>query len=426
MKTFAALFISTACVFALTPADAVTSYVHAGRLIDVEKGRVLSDQMITITDGRIASVTSFTEPPADGAVIDWSQKTALPGLIDMHTHLVGDIQSAGLADPLLSTGARDVLLGATHAKATLKAGFTTVRDVGAWRAFTDVALRDAINSGYVEGPRMAVSGGYFTIPGGGGAITGLAADVTIPPDFERGVVRGAADARQKAREFLQRDVDFLKLIATGAVLTVGTDPGMPELSEEEMRAIVEEAAKYGKKVTAHAHGAEGATAAIRAGVQSIEHGSLIDDEALSMMKKRGVFLVADIYNGDYIDEVGTRDEWPAETLQKNRDTTETQREVFRKAVKMGVRIAYGTDSGVYPHGDNAKQFPYMVKYGMTPMQAIQSATINAASLLGWEKDVGSISVGAFADMIAVDGDPLTDISVLADEKIVMKGGEIVE
>jgi len=192
-----------------------------------------------------------------------------------------------------------------------------------------------------------------------------------------------------------------------------------------LRAIVDEARKYGKKVTAHAHGAEGAKNAIRAGVASIEHGSLLDDESLSMMKKRGVYLVADIYNGDYINEVGTRDEWPEETMQKNRDTTDAQREVFRKAVKMGVPIAYGTDSGVYPHGDNAKQLPYMVKYGMTTMQAVQSATINAARLLGWEKDVGAIAVGRYADMIAVDGDPLADISILVGPKAVMKGGEIV-
>ncbi|MEK7266136.1 MAG: amidohydrolase family protein [Pseudomonadota bacterium] len=414
-------------LFALNGAAfADTSYVHAGRVIDVVNDRVLTDQLIRIDDGRISAIAPFTTAPTDGAVTDWSAKTALPGLIDMHTHLVGDIQSAGLADPLLTSGAQDALIGASNAKKTLRAGFTTVRDVGAWRAFTDVALRDAINKGYVEGPRMAVSGGYFTIPGGGGAITGLADDIKLPADYEAGIVRGPEDARQKARFFLQHHVDFLKMIATGAVLTVGTDPGMPELSEDEMRAIVDEAKQYGKKVTAHAHGAEGAKAAIRAGVQSIEHGSLLDDEALSMMKKRGVYLVADIYNGDYIDEIGTRDGWPAETLQKNRDTTDTQREVFRKAVKMGVKIAFGTDSGVYPHGDNAKQLPYMVKYGMTPMQAIKSATIGAATLLGWEKDIGAIKTGAYADMIAVDGDPLTDISVLTGGKIVMKGGEIVD
>lgn len=408
------------------PAHAQTVFVHAGRVVDVEHARVVTDQLITINDGHIAAIAPYAAPPDGAEIIDWSAKTVLPGLIDMHTHLVGDIQSAGVADPLLTSGAQDALIGAANARKTLRAGFTTVRDVGSWRAFTDVALRDAINLGYVEGPRMAVSGGYFTIPGGGGAITGLADDIDLPAPYEAGVVRGPDDAREKARSFLQRRVDFLKMIATGAVLTVGTDPGMPELSEAEMRAIVDEAAKYGKRVTAHAHGAEGAKAAIRAGVRSIEHGSLLDDEALSMMKKRGVYLVADIYNGDYIDEVGTREGWPAETLQKNRDTTDTQRAVFRKAVKMGVKIAYGTDSGVYPHGDNAKQLPYMVKHGMSPMQAIASATMNAAVLLGWEKDVGAISVGRFADMIAVDGDPLADINVLTGEKIVMKGGEIVD
>ncbi len=425
MKALIALLAGVAGLCA-SAASAATDYVHAGRVVDVVKGAVLTDQLIAIEGGRIISIAPFAAPPTDGEVIDWSQKTVLPGLFDMHTHLVGDIQSAGLADPLLSSGAQDVLIGASNARKTLLAGFTTVRDVGSWRAFTDVALRDAINNGYVEGPRMAVSGGYFTIPGGGGAITGLADDVSLPPDYSAGVVHGADDAREKARTFIQHRVDFLKMIATGAVLTVGTDPGMPELSEAEMRAIVEEAARYGKFVTAHAHGAEGAKMAIRAGVRSIEHGSLLDDEALSMMKKRGVWLVADIYNGDYINEVGTRDGWPAETMQKNRDTTDTQREVFRKGVKMGVKIAYGTDSGVYPHGDNAKQFPYMVNYGMTPMHAVQAATISAATLLGWEKDVGSISVGRYADMIAVDGDPLADIGVLAGDKIVMKGGDIVD
>ncbi len=422
LKIIIALYMALAA----TPAFAQTALVRAGRLVDVANSRVLPDQMIRIENGRVAAIEPYREPPADARFIDWSSKTVLPGLIDMHTHLVGDIAAAGVADPLLSSGARDALIGAANARATLRAGFTTVSDVGAWRAFTDVALRDAINAGQIEGPRMAVSGGYFTIPGGGGALTGIADDVDIPDEFERGVVRGPEDARRKAREFLQRRVDFLKVIATGAVLTVGTDPGLPELSEAEMRAIVEEAARYGKRVTAHAHGAEGAKAAIRAGVASIEHGSLLDDDALSMMKKRGVVLVADIYNGDYIDEVGARDRWPEETLRKNRETTDAQREVFRKAVKMGVKIAYGTDSGVYPHGDNAKQLPYMVKHGMTPIGAIRSATLTAAELLGWEKDVGSISIGRFADMIAVDGDPLAEIGVLTGEIIVMKGGEIVE
>lgn len=395
-------------------------FIRAGRLVDVEKETVLTDQLIHVRDGRVVSVAPFA-PVQDVAIIDWSQYTVLPGLADMHTHLVGDIQG-GIIDPLMSTGAEDVLAGVGNAKTTLCAGFTTVRDVGSWRAFTDVALRDAINRGDVEGPRMAVAGGYFTIPEGGGAITGLAYDAKAPDDMTRGIVRGPDDARQKAREFLQHRVDLLKMIATGAVLTVGTDPGLPELSEEEMSAIVGEAKKYGKKVTAHAHGAEGAKMAVRAGVDSIEHGSLLDDEALRMMKSHGVFLVADIYNGDYINEIGAAEDWPEETMQKNRDTTDTQREVFRKAVKMGVKVAYGTDAGVYPHGDNANQMPYMVRYGMTPMRAIQSATLHSAQLLGWEKDTGAISPDHYADMIAVDGDPLADISILSDIKGVIKGG----
>lgn len=421
-----AIVLAAGALTAGAVARAETIFVHAGRLVDVDASVVRNDQMIRVENDRIAAVGPWVAPPAGATVIDWSNKTVSPGLIDMHTHLVGDIQSAGLADPLTYSEAEDALLGARNARATLRAGFTSVRDVGVWRAFTDVALRDAINAGQIDGPRMAVAGGYFTIPEGGGTITGLADDVTIPPAFVRGVVNGPDDARAKARVFLQRRVDFIKMIATGAVLTVGTEPGRQELSEAEMRAIVDEARHYGKKVTAHAHGAEGAKAAIRAGVHSIEHGSILDDEALSMMKKRGVYLVADIYNGDYIDEVGTRDGWPAETLRKNRETTDTQRDVFRKAVRMGVKIAYGTDSGVYPHGDNAKQLPYMVRYGMTPMQAIRSATIVAADLLDWRADVGSIAPGKFADMIAVDGDPLADIAALTGAKIVMKGGVLVD
>ncbi len=408
----------------MTAAAQDVSYVRAGKLVDVERGAVLSDQLIRVKDGRVAAITAFESTPADGPLTDWSQYTVLPGLADMHTHLVGDIQG-GIIDPLMSTGAQDVLAGVGNGKKTLCAGFTTVRDVGSWRAFTDVALRDAINRGDVEGPRMAVAGGYFTIPEGGGAITGLAYDAKAPDDMTRGIVRGPEDARQKAREFLQHRVDLLKMIATGAVLTVGTDPGLPELSEEEMSAIVGEAKKYEKKVTAHAHGAEGAKMAVRAGVDSIEHGSLLDDEALRMMKSRGVFLVADIYNGDYINEIGAAEDWPEETMQKNRDTTDTQREVFQKAVKMGVKIAFGTDAGVYPHGDNARQMPYMVRYGMTPMRAIQSATLHSAELLGWEKDTGAISPGHYADMIAVEGDPLSDISILSDVKGVIKGGRKV-
>ncbi|MEQ1780987.1 MAG: amidohydrolase family protein [Hyphomonadaceae bacterium] len=427
IKTFAGRLVAAAAAVLLwsVPAVAQTSYVRAGHLIDVEAGVVRNDQLVRIVDGKVASVGAWRGAPADGPVVDWSKQWVLPGLIDMHTHLAGDIQGSGVADPLISSEADDALAGAANASRTLRAGFTSVRDVGSWRAFTDVALRNAINKGLIEGPRMAVVGAYITAPGGGGTITGLADDVGIPSSMTRGVVKDETEMRDKSRDILRHKVDWLKLIATGAVLTVGTEPGQPELTEAEMRIAVEEAKRYGVKVTAHAHGAEGAKLAIRAGVASIEHGSLLDAEALDMMKKAGVYLVADIYNGDYIEEVGTRDGWPEETLRKNRETTDTQREVFRLAIKKGVKIAYGTDAGVYPNGLNARQFRNMVKYGLTPMQAIQSASLWAADLIGWPKQVGAISTGHWADMVAVSADPLADISVLENVTHVMKGGVVV-
>lgn len=256
-------------------------------------------------------------------------------------------------------------------------------------------------------------------------MTGLAPDVVLPAEMRKGVANSAAEVRQCVREFLNGGADFIKIIATGAVLAPGTKPGVAEFSEDEIRAAVEEAAKYGTFVAAHAHGAEGIKLAVRAGVRSIEHGSLLDDEGIALMKQKGTWLVADIYNGDYIASVGKQQGWSAEILRKNDETTETQRVAFRKAVKAGVRIAYGTDSGVYPHGDNAKQFPYMVRYGMTPMQAIQSATIEAARLLTHEREIGSIAPGKQADLIAIEGDALADLGRFARVPFVMKGGAVV-
>ncbi|RZJ96810.1 MAG: amidohydrolase family protein [Brevundimonas sp.] len=421
-----AFILALTVAFVAAPAFAQTGFVRAGRLVDVVAGRVLTDQLIGYVDGRITSVAPYDPAAATGPVTDWSAYTVLPGLIDMHTHLVGGDQGAHVADPLLTSAAEDVLYGVRNARLTLNAGFTTVRDVGTWRALGDVTLRDAINDGRVEGPRMAVAGAYITTPGGGGEITGLAPDVVIPEEMRRGVVTSPADVRLRAAWLFQHHVDFLKLIVTGAVLTVGTEPGQMELTEEEVRVAVQEAAVRHAFVAAHAHGAEGIKAAVRAGVRTIEHGSLIDDEAIAMMRTRPVWLVADIYNGDYIDEVGTRDGWPAETLRKNRETTDAQREGFRRAVAAGVKIAYGTDSGVYPQGQNARQFPYMVRYGMTPMQAIQSATSVAAEAMGWSERVGAVAPGRFADMIAVEGDPLENIALLMDVKAVIKGGELVD
>ena len=410
---------------AAAPADGVT--VRAGRLVDVVSGRVLTDQAVRIEGGRFVSVRPWSDEAAKrGPVIDWSAHTVLPGLMDMHTHLVGDIQSSNIAAPLLSTAARDVLAGAANARETLRAGFTTVRDVGAYRGFTDVALRDAIAAGQVEGPRLFVAGAYVTVTGGGGEVIGYAPDVMVPAEFRRGVADNAAEVRLRVRELLSGGANFIKLIATGAVLTAGTTPAASEYSEAEIRAAVEMAAERGSYVIAHAHGAEGIHRAIRAGVRSVEHASYLDDEGIALMRRYGTWLVADVYNGDYIDEVGRRDGWSEEILRKNRETTDIQRAAFTKAVRAGVRIAYGTDAGVYPHGQNARQFAYMVRFGMTPMQAIQSATINAARLLGQEKDIGAIVPGLRADLVAVSGDPLSDVGVLhTGVAAVMKDGVVV-
>ncbi|MCF8474070.1 MAG: amidohydrolase family protein [Emcibacter sp.] len=402
------------------------SYVHAGKLVDVEAGTVLFNQMITIRGDRIVDVGPWTLTNKSANVIDWSDYTVMPGMIDGHTHLLGDIQSEDVLAPLNLSPEEDVALGVINAEKTLKAGFTSVIDVGSYRAFTDITLRDAINSGQILGPRMWGAGAYITRTGGGGEVVGLDMGVKIPLDFRRGVADTEEEVRSRIRDLIEGGADFIKMIVTGAVLTVGTEPGEVEMNEDLIRAGVEEAAKYGKYVTAHAHGAEGIKMAIRAGVRSIQHGSLMDDEGLALMKKKGTWLVADIYNGDYIKDVGTAKGWPAEILRKNNETTETQRAVFTKAVKLGVNVAYGTDSGVYPHGDNARQMTYMVRYGLTPMQAIQSATIWGARSMSLEADVGSIAVGKFADIIAVKGDVLQDISILEHVDAVMKDGKIIQ
>ena len=418
-------WLVAAWVLLAGPSWAETSYVRAGRLVDVASGVVRTNQLIRVVDGRIAAITGWAAAPKDGPVVDWSAYTVLPGLIDCHTHVSDLQQTNNNAEPLLHSAQETAYIGAAHAHATLLAGFTTVHDVGVFRAFSDVALRDAINLGYVPGPRMNVVGAYITVPNGGGEVTGLPAGMEPTPDMRMGVVQNPADVRRKVERLFRHGVDSIKLIATGAVLAEGTEPGHQELSEDEMRAAVEVAASHGSWVAAHAHGAEGIKAAIRAGVRSIEHASLIDDEGLALAKAHGTYLDMDIYNGDYIDTVGRREGWPASELRKNTETTDAQRQGFRKAVLMGIKLTFGTDAGVYPHGTNAKQFAYMVKYGMTPLQAIQAATIRAAELLMWEKDVGVVAPGHYADMVAVAGDPLTDITVLEHVHAVLKGGVVV-
>jgi imidazolonepropionase-like amidohydrolase len=422
------LAIAAAALLLASAASAETVDVHAGRLVDPVSAKILTDQRIRIVDGKIASVAPWRD--ADGAAaIDWSAYTVLPGLIDLHTHLADGAIDPDKADdpaePLKHSEADTILKGAVAARTELKSGFTTVRDVGVYRGLTDIALRNAINAGEVEGPRMFVAGGYITVPGGGGEINALAADVPVPEAFRMGEVHNPAEARDRARFFLDHGADFIKLIATGAVLAIGSIPGALELSPEEMKAACDEAKEHGSYCIAHAHGAEGIKAAIRAGARTIEHASYLDAEGIALAKKYGVWLDMDIYNGDYINEVGVKQGWPAEYLRKNVETTDIQRRGFAAAVKAGAKMTFGTDAGVYPYGLGARQFAYMVRYGMTPMQAIQSATSEAAKALRMEGQVGAVAPGAYGDLVAVSGDPLADIRALEHVQGVVKEGSLV-
>ncbi len=417
-----ALVPAAALLVLSVPAHSQSLYVEAGKLLDVASGKMLEGQCVLTENGRIASVAPCGEVPEGAQHLDWSAYTVLPGLIDLHTHLSDTGSSADLSDPLNTSPVDTVLIGARNARVTLEAGFTTVRDVGTYRGLTDVSLRNAINKGLVPGPRMFVAGGYLTHPGGGGELNGVVPNDELPVDMRYGVLTSPEEATEKAEFLFDHGVDFLKLIGTGAVLAIGTEPGEPELTEAEMRAAVEVAEAHGSYATAHAHGAEGIKNSIRAGVRSIEHASLIDEEGLLIAREHGVWLVMDVFNGDYIDEVGTAEGWPEEYLRKNRETTQVQRDRFRRAVELGVPLAFGSDAGVFPHGINARQFGYMAANGMTPLQAILAATVNAAEVIGHAGELGQIAPGYFADMIAVAGDPLADVTVLESVAGVIKGG----
>jgi len=397
--------------------------LRCGRLLDVKTGKVERDQVIVVTGNKITAVgpAASVRIPEGAETIDLSKATVLPGLADMHTHLIDDAEGYAVAGPLTRSGAQMAFGSIPHARATLDAGFTSVRDLGTYRAFVDVALRDAIDHGIIPGPRIQAAGAYVTISGGAGAITHLAPDIELPLELRFGVADSPDQVRQRVREIIRHGASVIKVLATGAVLTPGSTPGAQEFTEEELRAAVEEAKKAGLKVACHAHGAAGAKAAIRAGVASIEHGSYLDEEALQMMKERGVFFVADPYNSVAI---YANKNYPEEFMEKNRQTTDAQNRAIQRALAIGVRIAYGTDAAVIPHGDNGKQFATYVELGMTPMQAIRTATTEAAELLGWSDRIGSIEAGKLADIIAVRENPLENVRTLEHVVFVMKNGKV--
>jgi imidazolonepropionase-like amidohydrolase len=398
--------------------------VRCGKLLDVRSGHLLSDQTVIFDEtGTITSVTASASAklPQGITPIELSSATCLPGLIDVHTHLTSDPSYSGYEGLGISIP-REAITGAKNARRTVRAGFTTVRNVGAG-GFSDVALRDGINAGDIEGPRMFVSGPALGITGG------HCDNNLLPYEFhysEIGVADGPWAARAKVREVVKYGADVIKVCASGGVLSKGDLPGTPQYSFEELQAIATEAHKLGRKVAAHAHGTQSIKDAINAGIDSIEHSSLIDDEGIALAKQHGTYLVFDIYNDDFILSEGTKAGMLPESIEKEKKIGRLQRENFRHAFQSGAKIAFGTDAGVYPHGDNARQFSKMVEWGMKPIDAIQSATLSAANLIGLPDKIGSLEPGHYADLIAVNGDPLTDVKVLENVKFVLKGGSVVK
>jgi len=422
-RAHGALIITTLClatvVFTQTPHQVA---VHAGHVLDVKSGKTLSDQVLVIEEGKVVSNGAATDAkiPAGAVRIELPNATILPGLIDAHTHLTFDpvfgYEQLAISIP------RETLTGAKNARVTLLAGFTTVRNVGA-RGFSDVALRDAINAGDVPGPRMLVSGPALGITGG------HCDNDMLPFEFhaiEDGVADGIAAVQHKVRENIKYGSDLIKVCATGGVLSLGDNPQHSQYTLDEMKAIVADAHRLGRKVAAHAHGAEGIRWAAEAGVDSVEHGSYIDDAAIATMKEHGTYLVPTLYLGDWMIDNAGLTHLPPPLLAKAKEVLPAARKNVAHAFASGVKVAFGTDSAVYPHGLNAHEFAVMVKLGLSPLQAIQASTVNAADLLGWSGKVGTLEPGAWADIVAVDGDPLKDVTTLERVKFVMKGGEVVK
>ncbi len=398
--------------------------IKAGRLIEVASGSVLKNQIILIQSDTIVAIGSSLPIPKDAEIIDLTNATVLPGLIDCHTHLTAEPGGDYYADIFRKTTADYAMRAPIYAKRTLEAGFTTCRDVGAGDLI-DISLRNAINEGVIEGPRMFVATFALGATGGHSDLSGFNPNISSKgnPDFT-GVADGVDEITKRVRNNIKWGADVIKFCATAGVLSEEESVGAPQYSPDEMKALVDEAHMWGRKVAAHAHGTEGIKRAVLAGVNSIEHGSIMDTETLQLMKQKGTWYVPTIYVGDYVTTEFAKKGFPEKILNKARMINPLLATSFSNAAKAGVKIAFGTDAGVFPHGLNARQFAYMVRYGQTPMQAMQSATINAADLLGRSEQIGSIEKGKFADIIAVEGNPMDNISILENVTFVMKGGVV--
>ncbi len=408
---------------ALAPASAEKVVITADRMVDVLAGRMVEYPAVFVENGRITAI-------GDARTVKWGAearhvalpgKTILPGLIDMHVHLDSSPLYGGYSSYQF-TDSFWTVIGVGNAKAMLDAGFTTVRNVGSGQ-YADVAYKQAIDEGQMAGPRI-VSAAHAL-----GATGGHCDSTFLPPSLNskgEAVGDGTQQLRQRVREQRKYGAEVIKVCATGGVFSRNTEPGQQQLSEDELRAIADEAHMWGLKVAAHAHGAAGIKAAIRAGIDTIEHASLIDDEGIRLAREKGAFLAMDIFNTEYTQAEGKKNGVLEDNLRKDREVAQIQRDNFRKAHKAGVRMIFASDAGVMPHGTAAGQFRVMVDYGMTPMEAIQAATRNAAQALGREKDVGAIAVGRYADIVAVDGNPLADVRALEDIDVVIKGGAVVK
>lgn len=413
--------LAAALTLAAPVAQAATVAVTADRMIDVATGARIERPQVIITDGRITQVGRQGDAiPAGAERIDLPGVTLTPGLIDMHVHITSSPLYGGY-NSLLFTDSFWTAIGVAHAKSTLQAGFTTIRNVGS-EGYGDVGLKQAIDAGFVPGPRI-VPAAYAL-----GATGGHCDSTFFPPSMNEqspAVVDSPDEARRMVRKMRKYGAEVIKICATGGVFSRGSSPGAQQMTLAEMQAVVDEAHAAGMKVAAHAHGASGIRQAIEAGVDTIEHVSLVDDEGIRLAVRKGAWFAMDIYNTDYTQAEGAKNGVLEENLQKDRDIGLIQRQNFQKALRAGVKMVYATDAGVYPHGDNAKQFSVMVQWGATPLQALQSATLNAAEALGQSGQVGQIKAGAWGDLVGVKGDPLSDVKVLETPVFVMKGGETV-